>query len=442
MNLFSLTFLFLFLPLSMVIYYITPNKLKPHTLMIISALYVLAADTKSFFILPIWAALDFTAANLVGSKKLNSNAKKIILWIDIIKNLGSIILYSAYYQIHGTRPFLGIIVVSFLGMGYVIDIYKKEYAPDQSIVRYFCFSLFFPSLYFGPLTNYRNIRRQLTRIKPSLTGISKGIILLISAFAKKVIIADTLIKLHTNLLLIPKSEFSVLTAWLLMLSFAFSLYFTLCGYFDAARGIGLMFCIELPQSFYYPFQARSLDDFFARFNISINEYVRKYVYVQLGGKSNGTVSAIFNIFLVSMLIAVWYGLKINCLLWGIYFAILIVMEQYVYKNFWKNMPIFLQRTLTFCATMMSFSIMLGDNLFETWFYLKCMFGFGTLTLFDKHTLYLLSSNFFILTLAILISISLWEKVSRFFQRKATILWELFSVFFNIATLICVCSLLV
>lgn len=442
MNLFSLTFLFLFLPVSMAVYYLTPNKFKSHSLVLISALYIGAVDIKSLILLPIWAILDFTAASLIGSKKINPPAKKIILVANILKNLGAIIICSAYYQIHGTRPLFGIVVVSFLGMGYVIDIYKKEYAPDQSIVRYFCFSLFFPSLYFGPLTNYKNIRRQLTRIKPSITGISKGVILLISAFAKKVIIADTLIKLHTNLLEIPKSEFSVLTAWLLMLSFAFSIYFTLCGYFDAAKGIGLMFSLNLPTSFRYPFQARSLDDFFARFNISVNEYVRKYVYIQLGGKSNGTVSAIFNILLVSMLIAVWYGLKINCLLWGIYFAILIVLEQYVYTNFWKSMPIFLQRILTFAATIMSFSIMLGDNLSETWFYIKCMFGFGSVDLFDKHSLYLFSSNFFILTLAILISISLWEKVSRYFQRKTPAFWEFFSVFFNIGTLVCVCSLLV
>ena len=442
MNMFSLTFIFIFLPMALTLYYITPNKFKTHILTVISLIYYVLVSVKGLPYILLSIFFDYFCAIYLSRNHSTYIMRKIAVTADIIKNLVVLLYFSIEFQKIGYFSLFGIIYTSFMGMGYVIDVYKYEYQADKNIFRFLSIMMFFPSLYFGPLVKYSLIKPQLTKIKPSLSSISKGIILFISGFSKKIIIADTMVKMYENMLSIPFHNLSVLSAWLLMISFAFSLYFTLSAYFDIAKGIGLMFSFELPSGFFYPFQARSLDDFFARFNITVNEYVRNYVYIQLGGKSNGTISAMFNILLVSMLIGVWYGFRLNCLLWGIYFGILIILEQYLYPNFWKNIPIFLQRTITFCATMMSFSIMLGTNIEDTGIYLKTMFGFGEVALYDTYSLYMLTSNFVVLILSFLICTSIWHRISRYLSKKMPVCWEVFSVIFNIGILICACSLII
>ncbi len=438
---FSLTFIFIFLPVSLSLYYVTPNKFKAHILTFISLFYYMSVDYKVLPFVMISLFYDYLSAIYLSGKNGNL-MRKMVMILNVFKNIGILLYFSIEFQILGYTSIFGIMFTSFMGMGYVIDVYKNQYNADKNIFRYLSIMMFFPSLYFGPLVKYSFLKPQITKIRPSLSSISKGIVLFISGFAKKIIIADTLVNMYENLLSIPFHELSVLASWLLMLSFAFSLYFTLSAYFDIAKGIGLMFSFELPNGFFYPFQARSLDEFFARFNITVNQYVKNYVYIQLGGKSNGTLSAMFNILLVSMLIGVWYGFRLNCLLWGVYFGILIILEQYAYPKLWKHLPAFLQRFITFCAIMMSFSIMLGTNIGDTAMYLTTMFGFGHMELYDSNTLFIFTSNFVVLLLALVLSTSIWNRITRFFIKRFPVFWELFSAMLNVFILICACSFII
>ena len=439
MNMFSLTFIFIFLPMAMVLFYMTPNKFKAHTLTLISIFYYITADFKGLPFILTSIFFDYLCAVYIDSEKIGYRMRKITLFVDIIKNLTILLYFSIMFQQNGNFPILGIMFTSFMGMGYVIDIYKCEYISEKNIFRYLSIMMFFPSLYYGPLVKYSLLKGQITKIKPSLSGISKGVVLFVGGFAKKIIIADSLVSMYEELLAIPFHQLSVLSSWLLMITFAFSLYFTLSAYFDIAKGIANMFSLELPSGFCYPFQARSMDEFFARFNITVNEYVRNYVYIQLGGKSNGKISAMFNILLVSMLIGVWYGFRLNCLLWGVYFGVLIILEQYVYPNRWKKVPEFIQRFITFCATMMSFSIMLGTDIKDTGTYLSTMFGFWSTALYDTNSLYILTSNFVVLLLAVIICTNIWYRISRAMSKRFPTFWEFFTVSTNILILIFACS---
>lgn len=442
MNMFSLSFIFIFLPISVIMFYITPNRFKPISLAVISFVfyYLVAPNFMPYMIVSVM--IDYFLAIKINTKPPKSLLRKFIFAFGVMKNLGLFIYFSVLREVTTTNTPYGIIIASLTGLGYLIDVYKREVTAEYNFGRFFSYIMFFPSLYAGPIVQYSDIKGQLIHIKPSLTGMSKGIVMFIFGVGKKIIIADTMIKLYNNLILIPKGEYSVLTGWVLMISFAFSLYFALSGFFDAARGLGLIFSLKLPYGFYYPFQARSLDDFFARFNIPVNEFVRRYVYVGLGGKNNGILSACLNIFLVSMLISTWYGIRLNCLVWGIYLGTFIVLEQFVYGKYWRKMPVFLQRILTFCITMMSFSILLGNNLSQTLFYLKTMFGFGAIPLTDITTVYYLYSNAILIAVSFFLCSSLGSSISKYMSSKFPEIWETLNIAYNISLLFCICALII
>lgn len=432
----------MFLPIAVILFYLTPNRFKPITLTAISIYFYYLVSPSYLLIILMSVLFDYFIATQIQFHMPKSFIRKSIFALAVAKNLGIYLYYGIMSQIEGENAPFGIMLVSLTGLGYIIDVYKKEIIPEYNVMRYISYAMFFPRLYVGPLVPYGDMKGQLIHIKPSLTGISRGIVMFIFGLAKKIIMADTMIKLYSSLLSIPQYEYSVLTAWILMISFAFSLYFTLSGYFDVARGLALIFSLKLPFGFYYPFQARSLDEFFARFNITVNEFVRKYVYVGLGEKNNGTLSASLNILLVSMLISMWYGIKINCLVWGIYLAIFIILEQFVYGKYWRKMPIFIQRALTFCITMMSFSILLGNNITETTFYLKTMFGFNNTPLTDITTAYYLYSNSVLFVLAFVMCTSFGNNLSKYMSQKFPSIWDTLGVAYNISLLVCVSAILI
>ena len=439
---FSLSFIYVFLPISVILYYLTPNIFKPTTLTIISIGFIALTSIKSIPYLILWILIDYIFGILMQRFNKNKFFRNLIFFMGLIKNIGVFVYISIIREISAEAIPFGMAVYSLIGLGYIINVHKKPNIAETNITRYFAYALFFPNLFYGPLTEYEEIKKQFIHIKPSLTAISKGIVIFIFGLAKKIIIADYMVELYNSLLNLPKYNLSVVGGWTLMISFAFSLYFTLSGYFDVARGIGMIYSIKMPISFFHPFQARSIDEFFARFNITLNEYVRRYIYVELGEKSNGKLSAMFNIMLVSMLISVWYGLRINTLIWGIYLGIFIILEQYVYGKYWKKMPLTIQRILTFCITMMSFSVLNGNSLEQSLFYLKTMFGLNNNPITDLDTLYMLYSNYLVMIIGFIMCSGIGTNLSKFMNKKKSVIWEMAGVCYNIFLLICISGFLI
>ena len=199
---------------------------------------------------------------------------------------------------------------------------------------------------------------------------------------------------------------------------AMSLYFTLSGYCDMARGLGGMFGVALPRNFYYPYQSRSVTDFVGRFNISVTAYLKTYIYHPLGEDSGGFASAALNIGLVTLLWGLWFGFRINYLLWGLYFVLLILLERSVWGRILVKLPVFLLRVYTFSLVLFSFVIFNGRSVGQSLFFFLGMLGLGGLAPATSPVLYLASQYAPYLILAVLFSTSLPHSLKGALRRKS------------------------
>lgn len=185
---------------------------------------------------------------------------------------------------------LGLLVYTVTSMGYVIDVYNGDERFDGKIMDYLLFTCFFAKLYAGPIVQYSQLREQWENRDLSLERINTGMKLSVSGLAKIVILAGGNIQIQTAIQEITPGEESVLSVWFLIITSTFALYYTLTGYCDMARGLGNLFGMQLPENFHYPFQSRTVSDFFNRFNITVTQFINRYVYVFLGGDTNGVLS--------------------------------------------------------------------------------------------------------------------------------------------------------
>ena len=211
---------------------------------------------------------------------------------------------------------VGISIAAFTSVGYLIDLYHGECDPIDDPIRYGVFCSFFGKLYIGPIVSAQQFVPQLDDPQMTAEGITRGMVQYLRGLAKIVILAGSLQELITQWETLLSLEVTILGTWLHVLCYIFYIYFTLSGYSDMARGTGAVFGLDLPENFHHPLQSYSVADFFGRFNISANRFVRKYVYQALGAEDNGPLSTSVNILLITMLMGLWYGINLNYLVWG------------------------------------------------------------------------------------------------------------------------------
>jgi len=253
----------------------------------------------------------------------------------------------------------------------------------------------------------------------------EGVVFLIHGLAKKVILADSLALLVEELRGIPYLDKTVLSVWTLIICFILQVYYTLSGYSDMARGIGGIFGLELPENFHYPLQSESVSDFFSRFNISSNRFVRKYVYGALGAEDNGPLATTLNIMLITMLMGLWYGVRLNYLVWGASLGVFIVLETLWGERFFARLPTLLRRLYTLVVIVVSFAWFSSASISQGVFYLRTMFGMRTLDLlqglrgntpyamaWSDQSLYLLTQNWLLLAACALLCTSIVYRNTR------------------------------
>ena len=299
-----------------------------------------------------------------------------------------------------------------------MDIYNGEALYEHNWGKFLLAHILFMKLPAGPLVRYRSLCEQFSPKKADLAQMSESICLLIQGAAKQVILGVPIQQLYTALSGFSRSEHSVFSLWLMPLCAAMSLYFTLSGYCDMARGLGGMFGVALPRNFYYPYQSRSVTDFVGRFNISVTAYLKTYIYHPLGEDSGGFASAALNIGLVTLLWGLWFGFRINYLLWGLYFVLLILLERSVWGRILVKLPVFLLRVYTFSLVLFSFVIFNGRSVGQSLFFFLGMLGQGGLAPATSPVLYLASQYAPYLILAVLFSTSLPHSLKGALRRKS------------------------
>ena len=274
MQLASFTFLYLFLPVSLVVYYLFPRRMRYGVLLGISFLFFLLGDPASLLFLSVSITADYGLGLLMERFEEKNRWRRIIMLTMVAKNLLFFFGVSCYCQLCGIQTPLGLAVCTLLGTGYAVDIYNGEALYEHNWGKFMLSHVLFMKLPAGPLVRYRMLREQFSPKKVSPAQMSDSIPLFIQGIAKQVILGVPIQQLYAILSGFSQSEHSVFSLWLMPLCAAMSLYFTLSGYCDMARGLGGMFGITLPRNFYYPYQSRSVTDFVGRFNISVTSYLK------------------------------------------------------------------------------------------------------------------------------------------------------------------------
>lgn len=394
MNLSSLSFIYVLLPVCLFLFYLAPKSLRPAVLLA-SSLGFYAFSQPEYLWLPTACVLaDFVLLRGMYAAAGKPRLRGVLFGICLLKNIGLIVYFGALMQIKLLYPPLGLTVACVSGIYAALSAYRSREAYLCGIIPFSVYALFFPRLYAGPLVPYEEFAGQLGGLEYRPAGILTGFGCFIEGVFKYAVIGRGLFALYASIRLISADDASLLSAWTLLLSFSLSLYFTFSGLCDAARGIAGMFGFVLPQNFYYPYQSRSVTDFTERFNMTVMRFLKRVVYVPLQSGRKDALSDVLSTLAAGMLAGIWFGMRVNYLVWGAVLALFVLAEKYLYPGLLKRLPTLFCRGYALCAVLLGFTIFAGDSLSQSLGYIARMFDFTVF--YNDRILYLLSSNWLLL----------------------------------------------
>ena len=398
----SIPFLFRFLPVFMILYFVAPRRMR-NVILFLGSLFFYAWGEPVYVLLMLFSTLaDYLHGRLIGACKSRRVARGLLI-SSIVINLGllgffkySDFLIGTVNRLLGSSiPLLklplpiGISFYTFQTMSYTIDCYRGEAKIQKNILDFGVFVTMFPQLIAGPIVKYRDVQDQLRQRKADIGAISYGCRRFVAGLAKKVLLANNLGLLWTEISGGNLENTTVLGAWLGVLAYAFQIYFDFSGYSDMAIGLGAIMGFHFPENFNYPYMAKSITDFWRRWHISLSGWFREYVYIPLGGNRRGLPRQLLNILIVWMLTGIWHGAGWNFLLWGLWFALWLILEKLVLGRMFKALPSLVGRLYTWLIVLVSWVFFAIENGPGALRYLSVMFGQGTAGLYDSPTLFIL-----------------------------------------------------
>lgn len=325
----TLEFIFIFLPLFLGIYYITPGRFRNWPLLLGSIGFYLYGTWKKPWVILLLFALTgvtfFIGRLLKGEKK--SRGLMVGLGLGFIFASLLFAKYAGFFsKVNLVLP-LGMSFYSFQLAAYLMDVYHREYVPEQSFWKLLTGTIMFPKLISGPLTPYSSLGQELNKRKVSWKRFDSGLRDFILGFAMKVLLADQIGRVWSQIGTIGFSDISTPLAWLGLASFSLQLYFDFFGYSTMAVGLGQMIGFQIPQNFNVPYTSRSMSEFWRRWHMTLGKWFLKYVYIPLGGSRNGEKHTIRNLFIVWLLTGIWHGATVNFILWSMFIFVVISVEK-------------------------------------------------------------------------------------------------------------------
>ena len=350
----SILFIFRFLPIAMGIYFLTPKKFKNLSLLVLSLVFYSWGEPKYFFIMIISIFIDYFVSRGIEKYRTNKKISIALLCTSITFNLGMLFFFKYFNffleninnilglslkYVEITLP-LGISFYTFQTMSYTIDVFLGKVKAEKNIINFGAFVCLFPQLIAGPIVKYTDINATLKNRKIDISQIQEGIRLFILGLGSKVLIANNIGALWSEIEGKGFSEIGTIMAWISILAFAFQIYFDFSGYSLMAIGLGKVLGFDFPRNFNYPYISRSITEFWRRWHITLGSWFREYVYIPLGGNRVGKYRLYFNLFVVWFLTGFWHGASYNFILWGLYFFVLISIEKAGILKFLNRHKIF------------------------------------------------------------------------------------------------------
>lgn len=424
----SLLFLFRFLPIVLLLYFIAPGKLKNLVLFLMSLVFYAWGEPVYVVLMLFSTVVDYTHGMLVHRFKEKGQIKKAQMAVasSVVINLALLCFFKySDFLINNLNDLFGLHIANlnlglpigisfytFQTMSYTIDVYRGDAKVQKNIISFGAYVALFPQLIAGPIVQYKTVDEQLNHRMVTWDGFAYGVRRFVTGLGKKVLLANNIGLLWDNIkaLSLENGELSVLTAWIGALAYAFQIYFDFSGYSDMAIGLGAMFGFRFNENFNYPYESRSITEFWRRWHISLGTWFREYVYIPLGGNRCSRSRQTRNILLVWALTGIWHGASWNFMIWGIYFGLLLVVEKLWLKKFLEKLPGWVRNVYTMFLVLISWMIFAFDAMKDGAIYIGKMFGMGAFGAWDEKALYILSSYGVILVVLIIASTQLPKRV--------------------------------
>ena len=413
----SITFLFIFLPLTLLLYYLVPFRMKNYVMLAASLIFYAWGEPVYIILMILSIILNYFCGQDIYEKRDNARDMKMSLIFGVVMNL-LILGFFKYYgllmdTINAILPIdipyrvlalpIGISFYTFQAMSYLIDVYRKEVKPQENVLYFALYISMFPQLIAGPIVRYIDIEEQLKERSINSTKFGEGAMYFIRGLAKKVVLANTFGSVYEQVAAMQMGSFSTLTAWVGAIAYAFQIYFDFGGYSDMAIGLGKMFGFEFLPNFNYPYIAKSITDFWRRWHISLSTWFREYVYIPLGGNRCTPSRHILNLLIVWMLTGLWHGAQWNFMFWGLYYGVIFILEKYLWGSKIEKLPAAVQHIYAFVLVLFGWVFFFSPTLGYACQYLKVMFGIGAKGIFDKQGFFMIFTNWLLIVIAILAS---------------------------------------
>ena len=451
----SIIFIFTFLPISLILYYITPRNMRNLILLLISLVFYAWGEPVYVLLMIFTTIFNFIMGKVIDDNKRNIRCKNILIFTVLVnlfilgffKYYGFLIeninmlfgLNIAYKQL--PLP-IGISFYTFQTLSYVVDVYLGKVKVQKNLISLGLYVTMFPQLVAGPIVRYQDIDKQLNYRDESIPKFSLGVDRFLRGLCKKVLLANNIGMVWTAIQSSNIDNISVLTSWIGIIAYTFQIYFDFSGYSDMAIGLGKMFGFDFIENFNYPYISTSVSEFWRRWHISLGSWFKEYIYIPLGGNRVSKLKSIRNIFVVWLLTGLWHGASWNFIVWGLYYGTILFIEKTILNKLLERLPKLLRHIYTIVLIMIGWVFFGSETLSYALDYISVMFGLSGNSIVDSTGLYYLYTNLILFVVLSLCSTPIVSKIFKIVIKKGKIVGLSMAIFVNISVMILSISYLV
>ena len=411
----SMLFLFVFLPVLLVLYFAVPKNwfwLKNAILIIFSLIFYASNEPKLIVVMLGSVLVNYFFALGIDKTRL----KKVVFIVSMVFNLGMLVYYKYtnfiwdnIQAVTGTSRVIeqvvmpaGISFFTFQSMSYIIDVYMGKIKAEKNPFNIILYIFFFPQLIQGPIIRYGDIRDDIEYRQVNTSFVAEGISTFIIGLGKKILISNQLSVIADTAFAEQNINFAF--AWLGIIAYTLQLYFDFSGYTDMAIGLGKIFGFNIPQNFNYPYVAQSITDFWRRWHITLSTWFRDYIYIPLGGNRCSKLKHFRNIMAVWLATGIWHGASWNFVVWGVYYGVILILEKELFSKVLNKVPRLFRHIYTIFIVLIGFVFFRATTLTHALEYIGAMFTFKPIEIGASNELLLLKDNLVYLILGIIGSI--------------------------------------
>ncbi len=425
----SVTFLYAFLPLTLLCYFLVSRRLRNAVLLLVSLIFYAFGEPVYVVLLLISSVSDFCWSLAIEANRDRPKRNRCFLLASLVVNLGLLGFFKYAGFLAGTVNYIlgtaltvpdvplpvGISFYTFQTMSYTIDVYRGRAHAQKSLLTFATFVCLFPQLIAGPIVRYTDVAAELEERSVRLNDVALGLRRFVAGLAKKVLLANGMGELCAAFR--NSSEPTTLFYWLYAIAFTLQIYFDFSGYSDMAIGLGRVFGFRFPENFDYPYVSRSITEFWRRWHKTMGGWFRDYVYIPLGGNRAGRGKWLRNLAVVWLLTGLWHGADWNFVLWGAGFGLVLMLEKILPGRYLERWPRILRHFYVLFLVVISFVIFNADGLTGVAADLSGLLGRG-LPFCSAATLYYLKSYAVLLLLCIAASLPVWRKLYQSVEHTA------------------------